>query len=361
MKKFVPGMKLNNMFYKDVVGPLMKKHFPELRYSAGLVGHGSDVLGFDTYRSMDHNWGPHLHIFFSEGDYITYKDRVDEMLRKELPYTYKGFPTHFKKGNRYLKEVPVKKKTGEVRHLFEFWTPRSFFMHYLGFDINKEISLRDWLLFPQQSLIEVTSGHLFHDDLEVQKLRNMFSYYPDDIWKYMMRVQWGKILDEVVIQARSGEAGDEVGSMVVTARAIHKVMFLCFLQERKYAPYSKWFGTSFLRLPSAKKLYPKLQDILHTRRWEDRQDKLAKIYQHLGRLHNSLHITPPLTTKLRDYFGREYRIIDVWEYVREIEKTIQNETLRTMKYPLGSVDQFIDHARINHMDYFYLELKDVLR
>ncbi len=359
--QFIPGLKLNEMFARDTVIPLIQRFFPDLKYSLGLVGHGSDVIQADTPESMDHNWGPHLHIFFTEADYITHKEAVDDMLKRNLPYTYKGFATHFKPGNRYLKEVPVIKKSGLVRHLFEFWTPRSFFMHYLGFDINREVSYRDWLLFPQQSLVEVTSGKLFHDDLGVQKLRDTFAYYPDDIWRYMMRVQWGKILDEVVIQARNGEVGDHVGSMMVTARTVEKIMFLCFLMERTYVPYSKWFGTMFQRLKNARTIYPRILEVLQCTDWEERQYKLARVYQHLGRLHNKLGITKPLTTKLISYFGRNYKIIDVWEYVHEIEKTIQNKTLRSMKYPLGSVDQFIDHARINHMDYFYLELENVLR
>src|SRR4051812_37247893 len=85
---FMPGMLLNESFYREVVGPLMREHFPDLRYSAGMVGHGSDVLGFDSEKSMDHNWGPHLNIFLSEPDFVAYKHRIDEMLATKLPYTY---------------------------------------------------------------------------------------------------------------------------------------------------------------------------------------------------------------------------------------------------------------------------------
>lgn len=362
MKKFTPGFQLNKEFYTDIVGPLMQEHFPDLFYSAGLVGHGSDVAGFDSPKSMDHNWGPHLHMFFSESDFVIYRNRVDEMLKNYLPHTYKGYSTSFVNGsNQYLESVPDEEQHGEVKHLFEFWTPRSFFIHYMGFDIQKEPSYRDWLLFPQQSLFEVTGGALFHDQLEVQKLRDTFEYYPDDIWKYMLRVQWGKILDELQMQARNGEEGDEVGAMVVTARTVQKIMMLCFLMERKYAPYSKWFGTAFQRLKCAEKMYPLILEILHTKDWQKRQKLLAHAYQKLGKIHNKLGITKPLTTELIDFFGRGYEIIDLWEYVREIEKVIENEQLRNMKYPLGSVDQFIDHARINHMDYFYTELKEVIR
>lgn len=361
MPRFIPGMKLNTMFYREIVRPLMNEHFPDLQYSAGLVGHGSDVLGFDTPKSTDHNWGPHLHMFFNEDDFIAYKPKVDEMLKTHLPHSYKGFPTAFKEGDKYLRDVPVKKEKGPVNHLFSFWTARSFYMHYLGFDIEHEPKYKDWLLFPQQSLVEVSSGKLFHDGIGLEKFRKKFAYYPDDIWKYMMRIQWGKILDELVMQARNGEVGDELGSTIVTARTINKIMNLCFFIERKYIPYTKWFGSAFIKLKNGKRMYTHLLQILHEKDWYKRQQLLAKAFQMLGRMHNKLGITKPLTTKMIDFFGRDYPIIDVWEYVEEIEKAIAHPKLKKMRYPLGAVDQFIDHARINHMDYFFLELDEVIK
>lgn len=359
---FIPGLLLNESFYHEIVGPLLEKHFPELKYSAGLVGHGSDVMGFDSTTSMDHNWGPHLHIFLSEPDFVGYKHKIDEMLQNELPYTYKGFSTHFTEGDVYKIAVPKYIKRGKIRHLFEFWTPQSFFMHYLGFDINRKPSFRDWLLFPQQALLEVTIGKLFHDDLQIIDLRRSFSRYPDDIWKYMISVQWGKIRDHIQTQARSGEEGDELGSELSAARSIRMVMFMCFLLERKYTPYDKWFGVAFKKwLRHGPNLAPLLIDVLKEKDWFKRQETLACIYQEVGEICNELKITKPISTKIVDYFGRGYPMVDAWKFEEKIHESIQNEQLRNMKFPMGSIDQFIDHARINHMNYFYNELKDAIK
>jgi hypothetical protein len=361
MPKFIPGLKLNREFYSDVVAPLMEKNFSGLPYSAGFVGHGSDVMGFDSPESMDHDWGPHLQLFFSDKDLAKYKRKVDMMLSKELPYSYQGFSTHFTEGGRYLKHVPKRKKSGPIRHLFGFWSPRTFLKHYLGFNINREPSFRDWLLFPQQALVEITGGQMFRDDVGVEEMRSRFAYYPDDVWIYMMRIQWGKILDELQMQARNGEAGDEVGAQVIAARNVHKIMLMGFLMERTYAPYSKWFGSAFKKLSCADSLYPLLGKILAQQHWKPRQKLLAQAYQKLGKMHNALRITKPVNTKIVDFFGRGFPIVDAWAYVEALEGSIKNKKLRNINYPLGSVDQFIDHARINHLDYVYWELENVIQ
>jgi hypothetical protein len=359
---FIPGMMLNETFFHDVVRPLMIQNFPELKYSAGLVGHGSDVLGFDSPKSMDHNWGPHLHMFFSEPDFVAYKHKVDEMLKTQLPYDYQGFPTNFAEGDKYRVAVPKVKKSGPVNHLFEFWTPNSFFIHYLGFDIKRKPSYRDWLLFPQMALLEVTTGKMFHDDLGMIELRKSFMYYPDDIWKYMLAIQWGKVRDVIQFQARSGEEGDELGSYVNTARSIQTVMFLCFLIERKYAPYDKWFGTAFNSwLKCAPFLTPLLLDIFKEKDWMHRQELLAQVYQELGKMTNDLKIAKPASTKIIDYFDRGYPYVDAWEFESRLFESVENEQLKEMKFQVGGIDQFINHARINHMDYFYKELKDIIK
>ncbi|HYF29458.1 MAG TPA: DUF4037 domain-containing protein [Candidatus Paceibacterota bacterium] len=362
MPKFIPGLALTRDFYFDVVRPLIEQHCPGLQYSAGLVGHGSDVLGFDTPTSTDHDWGPYLHIFFADLDFIVEKNRVDALLRKHLPTSYKGFPTHFTEGDYYLKHQPKAKKRGPVNHIFRFWTIRSFFQHYLGFDISKQPSFRDWLLFPQQALIEVTGGQLYRDDLDVEKYRRQFAWYPDDIWKYLLHIQWWKIADEIQSPSRSGEEGDEVGSMVVTARTVQKIMFMCFLMERRYAPYSKWFGTAFQRwLRSGPELYPLLLQILHEKRWLPRQKLLTKAYRRLGEMHNALNLTPPVYPEETDFHGRGYPVLQLSGFFDGLKESIKNKKLKNMHYPLGAIDQFIDHAHINHMDYVYKELGDIIR
>ena len=77
-----------------------------------------------------------------------------------------------------------------------------------------------------------------------------------------------RIGQEDHLMARAGLVGDELGSSVIGARLIRDIMALAFLIERRYAPYPKWFGTAFGRLPCAAQLTPALQGIAQAGAWE---------------------------------------------------------------------------------------------
>lgn len=108
--------------------------------------------------------------------------------------------------------------------------------------------------------MEVTSGRVYHDGLKkLNFVRAKFNYYPKDIWLYLLATQWLSIAQEEAFMARCGDAGDELGSQLIASSMIQKLMKLCFLMERQYAPYSKWFGKAFARLSCSKQLHPNNQ------------------------------------------------------------------------------------------------------
>ena len=82
------------------------------------------------------------------------------------------------------------------------------------------------------------------------------AYFPRDVWLYKIACQWRRIAEEQAFVGRAGIAGDELGSRVIAGRLVRDVMRMAFLLERRYAPYSKWFGSAFARLPVAASLAP---------------------------------------------------------------------------------------------------------
>lgn len=95
-ESFIKGLELNKGFYFEVVKPLIDKEYPNLNYSAALIGHCSDVLGFDDYKSTDHVWGLRLQIFLQEKDFCVMKEKLDYLFKYKLPFEYKGFQTNYK-------------------------------------------------------------------------------------------------------------------------------------------------------------------------------------------------------------------------------------------------------------------------
>ena len=90
MSDFIKGLALCEGFFNECAKPIIDKYFPDLHYSAGLIGYGSDVLGYDDEVSRDHMWGPRFYMFLSEND-IDKKDEILNRFAENLPYEYMGY------------------------------------------------------------------------------------------------------------------------------------------------------------------------------------------------------------------------------------------------------------------------------
>ncbi len=167
---FIPGLELSARYYNEVVRPILESNYPELRHSAALIGHGSEVLGFDTPQSMDHDWGPRVLLFIAEEDNAKFGKNILETLHNKVPEIYLGFPTRIKVEQNEQEELRV-----------EIHTVESYFSHCthekgILLNINKQFNEIDWLTFPQQELLTLTAGKVHHDGLgTLTKIREKLS------------------------------------------------------------------------------------------------------------------------------------------------------------------------------------------
>lgn len=343
MPAFIPGLQLSEAFYTEAVRPILQSDFPGLNHSAALIAWGSDVLGYDDSISTDHMWGPRLQLFLSEADFEDNKAAVSKALSNKLPYTFRGYSTSYDTpdtiGVRHRQEAT----SGPVDHLVQIYTVGAFFEEYLGLDPRKEMQPADWLTFSEHRLLGSTSGKVFHDGLgELTTVRERIAYYPQDIWLYMLASQWSKIAQEEAFVGRTGDVGDERGSRVISARLVQYLMRLCFLMERKYAPYPKWFGTAFSRLRSASTIGPALDGVLATSSWQEREGHMSEAFRIVARMHNDLGMTEPLDTEVRSYYGRPYMVIFAERFVEAIRGAITSEEVKALPPNIGSATQFVD-------------------
>ena len=143
---------------------------------------------------------------------------------------------------------------------------------------------------------------------------------------------------------RAGYRGDEIGSAIMGARLVRDIMRLCFLMERVYAPYPKWFGTAFKLLESGPLLQPTLTEALAARTWQEREAHLVVAYEHLARKHNGLGLGEPLNEEATQFFGRPFRVITFNGYASQLNALIADPAVRalTRKPAIGGIDQFSD-------------------
>src|SRR4051812_28050379 len=95
MTDFISGLQLSEALYREAVAPILDREFPGLVHSVARIGSGSDVLGFDTVRSTDHEWGPRLLLFLSVTDVTLHGPAIVETLRQTLPRDIRGYSTNF--------------------------------------------------------------------------------------------------------------------------------------------------------------------------------------------------------------------------------------------------------------------------
>lgn len=341
MPNFIPGLKLNELFYHELVHPILRDAFPGLMHSAARLGGGSEVLGYDDAMSTDHDWGPRFQLFLREADFEAAATAVSQYLADHLPWTFRGYSVHFGPPNAEGTRLPDTPKSGAVAHRITVTTIRRFFLSYLAFDPTQEPTTYNWLTFPQQLLLGMTAGQVYHDGLgELEPARRKLVYYPHDIWLYLMAAQWNRIAQEEHLFGRSGWRGDELGAGVMAARLAHDVMQLCFLQERTYMPYPKWFGTAFSQLSCAHTLRPILQQVVSVSTWQERESALCAAYEQVALQHNTLGVTEPLETAVSSFYDRPFRVIYAGRFAQALKTAVSDPTVKAITTDIGSIDQF---------------------
>ena len=329
-RPFVKGLGLSRVLYETSVKPILARHFPDLPYSAALIGRGSEVLGFDTPQSTDHDWGPRLMLFLDEEGYDR-REQIDLALRQDLPPEVCGYPTRYPYHD------------GAPQHRVTFHTVQGFFRYVLNWDIHQELRAVDWLTMPEQYLRSLTAGRVYHDGLgQLEPIRARLNYYPRDVWLYVLANQWVRIGQEEAFMGRCGQVGDDLGSRLVAARLVRDLMRLCFLIERQYAPYIKWLGTAFQLLDCAKPLTPILTSALSAGTWPERERHLSAAYEHVAHMHNDLGLTEPLSTAVSQFHERPFWVPHADRFAEVLLAAVESEEVRALPAHLGEIDQYVD-------------------
>jgi hypothetical protein len=323
----VRSAELNDAFHREVVAPAIGN----VVYSCGLLGWGSDVLGYDDATSVDHGWGPRLVVFVEE-DAIKPTLAALEVV---LPDSFHGWPVRFPDPD------------GVQRHYVTVTTPRSWLVDHLGRDPRDGLDNLDWLVTPQQLLLGIVRGAVYHDGLGVLgEVRRQLAWFPPDVEMWIVASQWRRVWQDEAFVGRTAQVGDEMGSALLAGRLVRDLMRLCFLFAGQYWPYNKWFGTAFRELPDEDGLGAALHAATFAHGYPRREAALVKAYELTAARHNQWGRTEPMDIKVRSFYDRPFKVLLPERSIELCLERIEDTMLRSLPL-VGSVDQATDSTDIS--------------
>ena len=242
------GLELAENYYKEYGAPMLHEQFAavESLIAVGLVGSGSECLGYDDAVSTDHDFEPGFCLFLPGEEII---DRRTAFL---LERAYAKLPQEYG-GVKRAKIAPV----GGSRH--GVIRTADFFAEKVG-DPAGELDARAWLTLPEYALLEATGGKVFRDDLGAfTAIRQKLSVMPEDVRRK-------KLAGNLLVMAQAGQYnynrclahGEPGAAQLAVTEFVRAAMNVVFLLNRRYQPYYKWGFRAMRSLP----LLPQLADTL---------------------------------------------------------------------------------------------------
>jgi Domain of unknown function (DUF4037) len=323
------GAGLAGAFHRDVVGPLVRRELPGLRYAAGRLGSGSDVLGLDDALSRDHDWGLRLTVLVEEADRAAVP-RVAELLDSRLPEQFRGHPVRFA-----TTWDPAVACRVEVSTVGEFAASR------LGRNPLAGLSSLDWLTLTGQDVLEVVAGPVFTDGTaELGPLRRGLAWYPPDVERYVLACGWERIAQRLAFVGRTAQTGQALQSRLLSAELASDVISLAFVLHRRWEPYEKWRGALFARLAAADELGPLLETAAGAGDWTRREAALAGAVDVLARVQRAAGLPTPAAVS-EQFFDRPFRTV-AGGLAELLLAQISDPLLVRLTTRVGSVGQWVN-------------------
>lgn len=208
---------------------MLYEQFPEIaeKAAAGLVGYGSECLGFDDEISRDHDYGPSFCIWLPREIYGEYGRKM-QAAYEALPKEFMGFAGR-------VEEEQGKGRVGVL-------CLENFYMEILGQDCVPERE-EEWFAIPESALCTAVSGKVFEDNFGLfTKMREALSaYYPEEVWRKKLAESLAKAAQAGQYNyARAMKRGERIAAEICLTEFAKEAMQIVYLLNKKYAPFYKW-------------------------------------------------------------------------------------------------------------------------
>ncbi len=243
-KKEISGLELSKCYYETYGKAMLKEQFPEYadRVAAGLVGHGSECLGFDDMWSKDHDFGPGFCLWLTEEDYEKVGQKMQEAY-EALPKAFMGYPAR----------NTSKRGGGRVGVL----SIPEFYEEFTGNGA--------WSEMEDEKLAMAVNGEVFDDPLgEFSAIREQLQNgIPFAVWKR-------RLANAVALTAQAGQynygrckkRNDIVAANLALDEFVREGMRTAYLLNRRYMPYYKWAWRGLENLERLSELKPLFEQVL---------------------------------------------------------------------------------------------------
>lgn len=336
---FIPGLELSRRLAK-ALEPGLRSAFPDLPLALAFIGPGSDVLGFDTSRSMDHDWGPRVSVVVPSPEIDMVRRRFDELSDMLLPSEIAGFPTRVS----WHPDDTAKLDATGSEHRVHITSVERLIQSTLSIDGLDRMNDAVWLSTPMQSLLEITAGEVFLDDTgELTDLRNKLAFYPDHILRFQLAGLWMRVSQVQPFIGRCFEVGDQVGAETVLLGIVRDFMRIGLLQSRRYAPYAKWLGTAFARSEVVKHVSSDLDAaVQNPGNYAVLEVALNRAGSELIRQLNSLELIPEIDQHAFQFWDRPYMVLPAERIALLLKESVAGSGLHRFDQVLGGIDVITD-------------------
>ncbi|MDE5938569.1 MAG: DUF4037 domain-containing protein [Lachnospiraceae bacterium] len=223
------GLELSQKYYEAYGRQMIRTQFPEIADQAavGLVGFGSECLGFDDEISSDHDYGPSFCIWLPRGTYLQCGNRMQA--------AYDALPKEFMGCAARVEEEQGKGRVGAL-------CLEDFYLEILGRDGVPKTDA-EWFAVSETALATATNGAVFEDPCgKFTGIREgLLAYYPKEVWLKKLAESLAKAAQAGQYNyARAMKRGERIAAEIALTEFVKEAMQIVYLLNKKYAPFYKW-------------------------------------------------------------------------------------------------------------------------
>lgn len=223
------GLDLSRRYFEQIGRPMLERQFSHLlpRMAIGLVGEGSECLGYDDAYSWDHDFGPGFCIWLTQED-LREDGEALQRAYHQLPKDFLGF-----QGRRESLEADQRVGVFSIEGFYSRYT------NHGGIPVDS----LDWFKIPSHYLRTATNGEVFQDSLGrfTEIRQELLKFYPDDVLRKKLAANFGKMGQSGQYNLpRAGQRKDVPSAFLARSIFIEQSLQALALLNRRYLAFYKW-------------------------------------------------------------------------------------------------------------------------